>query len=69
MMIFSLHILEWFQFDWWTAPELASNPIAFSTKADVWSFGILFFEVMSRGSEPYPGGFYEKSLQGFLDIL
>ncbi|KAI6173722.1 Tyrosine-protein kinase [Aphelenchoides besseyi] len=38
----------------WTAPEgLAFN--TFSTKSDVWSFGILLHEIASYGSAPYPG--------------
>lgn len=38
----------------WTAPEaIAYN--RFSVKSDIWSFGVLFWEVCSFGMQPYPG--------------
>ncbi|KAI8761441.1 tyrosine-protein kinase FRK [Biomphalaria glabrata] len=36
----------------WTAPEAATNK-QFSSKSDVWSFGILMYEIVTFGSEPY----------------
>ena len=37
----------------WTAPEsILSN--TFTTKSDVWSFGIFMYEVITYGKTPYP---------------
>jgi len=38
----------------WTAPEAAYQR-RFSTKSDVWSFGILLYEMVTYGRVPYPG--------------
>lgn len=37
----------------WTAPE-ASTYNKFSTKSDVWSFGIVLYEIITYGRVPYP---------------
>ena len=38
----------------WTAPEACLTK-SFSTKSDVWSFGILISELVTYGGIPYPG--------------
>ncbi len=38
----------------WTAPEAAMFN-RFSIKCDVWSFGIVLYEVITYGRSPYPG--------------
>nr|XP_055204718.1 tyrosine-protein kinase Lyn isoform X1 [Gorilla gorilla gorilla] len=38
----------------WTAPE-AINFGCFTIKSDVWSFGILLYEIVTYGKIPYPG--------------
>lgn len=38
----------------WAAPEVI-NFNRFSTKSDVWSFGVILWEIWSRGRKPYPG--------------
>lgn len=36
----------------WTAPEVSLNK-QFSLKSDIWSFGILLFEIITYGQQPY----------------
>lgn len=37
----------------WTAPE-AANFSKFTIKSDVWSFGIVLYEIITKGGTPYP---------------
>ena len=48
----------------WTAPEAALYR-RFTTKSDVWSFGILSYETITYGKTPYPG----KSAQEVIDFV
>ncbi|CAJ0577687.1 unnamed protein product, partial [Mesorhabditis spiculigera] len=38
----------------WTAPEAATCG-NFTVKSDAWSYGILIYEIITRGQVPYPG--------------
>lgn len=38
----------------WLAAEALIDGV-FTTKSDVWAFGILIWEVMTQGQQPYPG--------------
>nr|XP_039270595.1 tyrosine-protein kinase SRK2-like isoform X2 [Styela clava] len=38
----------------WTAPEAALYN-RFTVKSDIWSFGVLLYEIITKGKMPYPG--------------
>ncbi|TKR94802.1 hypothetical protein L596_009041 [Steinernema carpocapsae] len=38
----------------WLAPETIKTQV-YSQKTDVWAFGIMCWEIMANGAEPYPG--------------
>uniref|UniRef100_A0A673L6D8 Si:ch73-340m8.2 n=2 Tax=Sinocyclocheilus rhinocerous TaxID=307959 RepID=A0A673L6D8_9TELE len=38
----------------WMAPEIFEDK-AYTSKSDVWSFGILLTEIVTYGDDPYPG--------------
>nr|XP_020731076.1 tyrosine-protein kinase Srms [Odocoileus virginianus texanus] len=46
----------------WTAPE-AANYCVYSPKSDVWSFGVLLYEVFTYGRCPYEGMSNHETLQ------
>ncbi|XP_022087475.1 proto-oncogene tyrosine-protein kinase receptor Ret-like [Acanthaster planci] len=46
----------------WMAPESLFDNI-YTTKTDVWSFGVLFWEILTMGAMPYPGIMSHKLCQ------
>lgn len=53
---------------YWTAPEAITHNL-FNIKSDVWSYGIILYQIMSGGRSPYPGihnsQFLKQVLEGY----
>nr|XP_010952638.1 tyrosine-protein kinase Srms [Camelus bactrianus] len=49
----------------WTAPE-AAHYCVYSQKSDVWSFGVLLYEVFTYGQCPYEGMSNQETLQEIM---
>ena len=52
--------------DKWTAPETVVYEV-FTTKSDVWSYGIVLYEIITCGQTPYPGMTNEEVLERVPD--
>jgi len=50
----------------WTAKEVIQYK-KFSSKSDVWAFGVVLWELMTRGQLPYPGMTNEAVIDGILN--
>jgi serine/threonine protein kinase len=50
---------------YWMAPEVIGEHVEFSSKADIWSFGIVLWELMNQGIPPW---FIQEPLEALLSI-
>lgn len=51
----------------WTAPETIDSAGSYTLSSDVWSFGILMWEIFSSGLLPYPGLNNNETTEQVLD--
>ena len=52
---------------YWMAPEVLSGAVKNTTESDIYSFGIVLYEVFSR-KEPYEGEPYESVVEQICDL-
>ncbi|XP_060563279.1 tyrosine-protein kinase HCK-like [Ruditapes philippinarum] len=50
----------------WTAPEVVADESVLCTKSDVWSFGVVMYEIITFGGVPYAGLEKEETLQKLM---